>query len=493
MGQLGGLDAAFLYCETPTMHLHVCGLLILDTSTMTQGYSYERIRSMLIERMPEVPEMRHKLATGPLHLGRPFWVDDEDLDIDRHLHLVHLATPGDERSLANLVGQIASQPLERDRPLWEMWVIEGLADGHVAVLVKMHHSTIDGVSGANLMGHFFDLEPKPRAGPVPMDGRQPERRPAPLELVVRSMRRRVAEPSEILRLVPETAFRLGTTLWRMARKGDGGAPMAKPFTAPRTSFNATVTAQRCVAFTDVALADVKAVKRAFGVTINDVVTAVVGGALRQYLEERGELPDRSLIAAEPVSVHDQTEGSEGVTRLSVMFATLATDVEDPVERLQVIAAANDKAKEFHRMVGADILMQWAGHFWLNAFSLGSRLYSGLHVADHHRVVHNLILSNVPGPPVPLYMAGARLVGIYPLGPITDGAGLNVTVLSEEDRVGFGVISCPDLVPRVWDVADAIPNALAELAKRAASAEAAVSRSARTGSVGGRARQGTMVG
>jgi len=493
VGQLGGLDAAFLYCETPTVHMHVCGLLILDTSTMAQGNSFEHIRSMLIERLPEIPGMRHKLSTGPLHLGRPFWVDDEDLDIDRHVHLVHLAAPGDERSLANVVGEIASRPLERDRPLWGLWVIQGLADGHVAVLVKMHHSTIDGISGANLMGHFFDLEPKPRARPVPKDGWQPERRPAPLDLLVRSMRRRLAEPFDILRLAPKTAFRLGTTLWRMARTGDHGAPMAKPFTAPRTSFNATVTAQRCVAFTDVALADVKAVKRAFGVTVNDVVTAVVGGALRRYLDERGELPEKSLIAAEPVSVHDQMEGSGDATKVSVMFATLATGVEDPVERLRVIAAANDKAKEFHRMVGADILMQWAGHFWLNAFSLGSRLYSGLHVADHHRVVHNLILSNVPGPPIPLYMAGARLVGIYPLGPITDGAGLNITVLSEEDRVGFGIISCPELVPRVWDVADAIPDALEELVKRAVSAEAAVSGSVRVGGVGGRARHRTLVG
>ncbi len=152
-----------------------------------------------------------------------------------------------------------------------------------------------------------------------------------------------------------------------------------------------------------------------------------------------------------------------------MFSTLATDIADPVARIRAIASANLRAKEIHRMVGGDTFMRWAEHFWLNGFALGARLYSSLHAADHHRVVHNLILSNVPGPPVPLYMAGARLVGLYPLGPITDGAGLNITVVSDEDRVGFGVITCPDLVPQVWDVVDAIPTALAELVKAAAEA------------------------
>ncbi len=465
--QLGGLDATFLYAETPTMHLHVCGLLLLDPSTMPSGYSYDAIRAMAHERLPKIPSVRQKVATVPLNLARPFWIDDPDLDVDRHLHRVVLEPPGDTRSLANLVGDIASWPLRRDRPLWELWVIEGLADGRVAILVKMHHATIDGVSGANMMGHLFDLEPVPPVSSPPPDNAQVTSPPSPLELLGRGLATRLVEPLEIARLVPTTAVRLATTLWRLGRRGDGGAPAAKPFTAPRTLFNATITARRSVAFTDIALADIKKVKDTFGVTVNDVVTALVGGALRRYLDDRGELPDSSLLAAAPVSVHDQTVERGGMTKLSVMFSTLATDEKDPVERLRAIAAANTRAKDIHQMVGADTLMRWAEHFWLNAFALGARLYSTSHAADHHRVVHNLILSNVPGPPIPLYMAGARLVGLYPLGPITDGAGLNVTVLSEEDRVGFGLITCPDLVPDVWDLADAIPVALDELVEAAA--------------------------
>jgi diacylglycerol O-acyltransferase len=464
--QLGGLDATFLYCETPTMHLHVCGLLLLDPSTMPSGYSYDAIRSMAHERLSEIPSVHQKLAKTPFNLGRPFWIEDPDLDIDSHLHRVVLEAPGDERSLADVVGDIAGRPLRRDRPLWELWVIEGLTDGRVAIVVKMHHSTIDGVSGATMMGHLLDLEPVPPFSARPPEDRRAEHPPSALELLGRSLVGRLAEPLELARLVPATAFRVASTLWQLGRQRGDGAPAAKPFTAPRTLFNATITAHRAVAFTDVALADVKNVKDAFGVTVNDVVTAVVGGALRRYLEDRGELPDRSLIAAAPVSIHEQTGENGGMTKLSVMFSTLATDEKDPVERIRAIASANARAKEIHQMVGADTFMRWADHFWLNAFALGARLYSTLHAADHHRVVHNLILSNVPGPPIPLYIAGARLVGLYPLGPITDGAGLNVTVLSDEDRVGFGIITCPDLVPQVWDLADAIPAALDELVELA---------------------------
>lgn len=462
MEQLAGLDAAFLFCETPATHLHVCGLLVLDPSTMPAGYSYEQIRSVLSERLPKIPSVRQKLATTPFNLSRPFWIDDPDLDLDRHLHRVVLDPPGDDRSLSTVIGDIAGKPLLRDRPLWELWVIEGLEGGHVAILVKMHHSTIDGVSGASMMGHLLDLEPVPPARTPSSETWSAHAPPSPLELFGRSLAKRLAEPADLVRLVPSTAFRIATMLWRLGPLGKNAGPTPAPFTAPRTLFNATITARRSVAFTDVPLGDIKKVKDAFGVTVNDVVTAVVGGALRHYLEDRGELPDRSLIAAAPVSVHEQMTDRGGMTKLSVMFSSLATDEKDPVERLHIISLANTRAKEINNMVGADTLMRWAEHFWLNSFALGARLYSTLHLADHHRVVHNLILSNVPGPPVPLYMAGARLVGLYPLGPITDGAGLNVTVLSEEDRVGFGIITCPDLLPQVWDLADEIPGALREL-------------------------------
>jgi WS/DGAT/MGAT family acyltransferase len=459
--QLGGLDAAFVYCETPTTHLHVCGLLVLDTSTMSGGYSFEHIRSMLADRLPAVSAIRERLAPAPWHVSRPFWVDDDQFDVDRHLHRVRIKSAGDDRSLSELAGDVASRPLRRDRPLWEMWVVEGLSDQRVALITKMHHSTIDGVSGANVLGRLFDLAPLQPPDATSHNGRATHS-PRQWELFAHGLASRLAESWDLVQLIPSTIYRLSSTLWQLRGDSGVGGEIATPFTAPRTMFNATITARRSVAFTNVPLVDVKRVKNAAGVTVNDVVTAVVGGALRRYLEASGDLPDRSLLAAVPVSVHDQTTSSSGTTRVSVMFSSLATDEEDPAERLRTVASSNRQAKKVNKMVGADTLMRWSQHFWLNGFGLGARLYSAWHLADHHPVVHNLILSNVPGPPVPLYMAGARLVGLYPLGPIMDGAGLNITVLSQEDRLGFGFITCPDLMPDVWELADAVPRALEEL-------------------------------
>ncbi|MHB8220876.1 MAG: WS/DGAT/MGAT family O-acyltransferase [Acidimicrobiales bacterium] len=457
MEHVGGLDSAFLSCETPTMHMHVCGLLVLDVTGMAADEPYRRLRDLLEARMPQIAPMRRRLVPVPFNVARPLWTDAE-VDVEAHLRRVVLEPPADDRALARLAGEFAGTQLSRDRPLWEMLLIEGLPDNKVALLVKMHHSTIDGISGANLMGELFSLDPSGRPGtpspPVP-----PDRIPGPAELLGRAVLDRFTQPVEAAKLLPATVARVGSALWQGAK---GDLQVTMPFTAPRTSFNASVTARRAVAFTSVPLADVKAVKLAHHVTVNDVLTAVVGTALRHYLEERGELPDRSLIAAEPVSVHEQARGIAGNTKVSVMFTSLCTDVVDPVERLQAIAESNARAKEFHSMVGAETLLGWAEHFSFNGFALGARIYSRLHGADHHPVIHNLILSNVPGPPIPLFLAGARLVGIYPLGPVLDGAGLNVTVLSQEDRVGFGIIACGDLVPDPWKIAAAIPVALDQL-------------------------------
>ena len=472
--RLGGLDAAFLYFETPSMHMHVCGLLVLDPSTMPGGYSFDRIRQMLLERHPLMPSMSRKLAVPPFNLGRPYWVKDPDFDIDYHLRRIGVPAPGGDRELAEVAADIASRPLDRSRPLWEMWAVEGLADGNVALVAKMHHSTIDGISGANMMVYLFDLEPQPAAPPPVPEDTGGERMPGDLELLGRGALETVTRPVEVARLIPRTLVRLGGTLVSAGRRRGQG--MATPFTAPRTSFNAAITAHRSVAFVEVKLSDVKTVKDAHGVKVNDVVTAVVSGALRRYLIDRHELPDKSLIAAIPVSVHDQTAGQEGMTKISVMFSSLMSDVDDPLERLQAVAETNEGAKELQKMVGADTLMQWAEHAAPNTFSLAARLYSSLRLSERHPVVHNLIISNVPGPPIPLYMAGARLAGLYPLGPIMDGAGLNVTVLSNEDRIGFGFIACRELVPRLWDLADAVPEALAELLALSAPAGQAAGRS-----------------
>jgi len=329
MQRLGGIDSAFLYFETPTMHMHVGGLMLVDPSTMSKPYSYADLRAYIDGRMPLVAGFRRKLATVPLNLARPYWVEDPDFDLDYHLRRIAVPAPAGDKETADVVADILSRPLDRSRPMWEMWVVEGRADGLLAIVSKVHHSVIDGVTGANMMAELFDLEPDAAPRKAVPDHWEPERHPSEIELIGRAVYDVASRPVGVVKLLPSTLLGLGKIVNRRTR----GAPgMPAPFTAPRTSFNATLTPHRIVSFVNVSLDDVKTVKTAFGVKVNDVVIAVASGALRRYLDKRGELPDRSLIAAIPVSVHDRSEDKDGTTKVSFMFSSLASDVDDPAER-----------------------------------------------------------------------------------------------------------------------------------------------------------------
>jgi diacylglycerol O-acyltransferase / wax synthase len=463
MQRLGGLDSAFLIFENSTMHMHVGGLMIVDPSTSAKPYSFADYRHYVESRLPRVPAFRRKLAMVPLNLGKPMWVEDPDFDLDFHLHRATVPAPGGDHETAEVVGDILSRQMDRSRPLWEMWVLEGRADGLVAIVSKVHHSSIDGITGANMMAELFDFTPEVPEQDWTDDSWEPERKPSDVELVGRALVDWVVRPVSIAKLVPQTLMGVG----KLARRRGGGASgMPAPFRAPRTSFNATVTAHRSIAYTSVSLDDIKTIKNAFGVKVNDVVLAICSGALRTYLSARDELPDRSLIAAIPISVHARSEDKEGTTKISMMFSSLASDLDEAGERLRYIADTNEGAKEDHELVGANILQDWAEHAAPNTFSLAARMYSSLRLANRHPVVHNLVISNVPGPPIPLYFNGAKLEVLHPLGPVMDGAGLNVTVLSNMDTIGFGFIACKELMPELWDLSDAIPDAVAELLEAA---------------------------
>jgi WS/DGAT/MGAT family acyltransferase len=468
MQRLGGLDSAFLYFETPTMHMHVGGLMLVDPSTAPKPYSFADYREYVERRLPRVPAFRRKLATVPLNLGKPGWIEDPDFDLDYHLHRVTVPSPGGDKETAEVVGDILSRQMDRNRPLWEMWVVEGRADGLIGVVSKVHHSSIDGITGANMMAELFDFAADAESEAA-VDDWEPERKPSDVEMVGRALVDWAKRPASIVKLMPGTVMSVGKLA---RRRGGGAAGMPAPFRAPRTSFNATVTAHRTVAYTSIKLDDVKTIKNAFGVKVNDVVMAVCSGALRTYLADRDELPDRSLIAAIPVSVHDRSEGTEGTTKVSIMFSSLASDIEDAGERLRYIAEVNEGAKQDHELVGANMLQDWAEHAAPNTFSLAARMYSSLRLANRHPVVHNLVISNIPGPPIELFFNGAKLKVLHPLGPVMDGAGLNVTVLSNMDSIGFGFIACKELMPELWDLSDAVPGAVQELLDAAKAAESA---------------------
>jgi WS/DGAT/MGAT family acyltransferase len=464
--RLSGLDASFLYFETGSHLMHVCGLIELDASTMPGGYDFETVRATLHRRLGQNPAFRRKAHDHLLNLDHPVWIDDPDFDIEHHVRRVTVRAPGGREQLADLCADIAAQPLDRNRPLWEFWIIEGLADDRLAVMTKMHHATVDGVSGASLVSELCSLEPD--APPIaPVKSAPPAKRPSDAAIIVDGLRGVARRPVDFVKLLPST---LGVVPSWVSR-ARGGRAMPAPFTAPRTSFNGTVTGHRATAFTQLSLAEIKEIKNAFGCTVNDVVLALCAGALRQYLDDRNELPESSLVAMVPVSVHGRAKG-RGTNKVSGMFTKLFTDIEDPVRRLEAIAAQNRVSKEHHQTISASMLQDWAQFAAPNTFGLAVRVYSALRLAERHPVIHNLVISNVPGPPMPIYLLGGRVVGFYPFGPVFHGAGLNITVISNDGHVDVGLIACREQAPDLWQLADDLPVALAQLLKAARSAQRA---------------------
>ena len=461
MDRLSGLDASFLYLETPAQLMHVCGVIVLDPSTMPEPYSFATLRDGIAARVRDVPDFTRKLRRVPLGLDHPVWVRDQQFSVERHVHRLALPTPGGYAELTELASHLAGLPLDRSRPLWEMWVIENYTDAEgrelIAVFTKMHHATVDGVSGANLISHLCSLEPDAE----PLGAGEPKswpHEPGRAELLGRAVLTSGTRPFQTLGLLAPTVKGVVGTIGR-AREGTA---MAAPLTAPRTSFNGTITGHRAIALAEMDLDAIKEVKAGTGTTVNDVVLAVAGGALRSYLEDRGELPDSSLLATVPVSVRAQSKRSEGANKVSALFTRLGTDVADPLERLQQLSTGNRHAKEHHQAISADSLQDWAEFAAPRTFGLAVRAYASLRLAERHPVVHNLVISNVPGPPLPLYFMGGEIVGMFPLGPVFHGAGLNITVLSNNGRVGVGVISCRESMPDVDDLATRFPAELERL-------------------------------
>ncbi len=460
MERLSGLDASFLYLETPSQLLHVCGLLKLDGSTVEGGYTFDKLKDELAERIKAMPGFRRKLQDSFLNLDHPVWVDADDFDIDHHFHRIAVPAPGGDKELSELCARIAGQPLNRARPLWEMWVIEDLADGRVAVMSKMHHATVDGITGTNMMSQLCSLTPE--APPLDPDlVAQRAGGASTVSLAASGLASVARRPLRLLEVLPGT---LAVVPRWISRARDGRA-MPVPFSAPRTSFNGTITGHRSIAYGQVPLDDVKKVKNAFGVKVNDVVLAMVAGALRTYLDDNDELPDNPLVGMVPVSVHGKSD-RPGTNQVTGMFTDLATNIADPADRIRYISEHSDIAKEHKDAISATLMQDWAQFSGANMFGMAMRAYAGLRLAERHPVVHNLVISNVPGPPIPLYFLGARVEAMYPLGPVFHGAGLNITVFSLAGQLNIGLIACRELSPDLWDLADAMESALNDLVQAA---------------------------
>ncbi len=470
MKQLSGLDASFLYMETPTTFGHVSGLGIYERPTPDFDplqAVHERFGALVGIAEP----MRRKLVEVPFQLDHPYWIDDADFDLGFHIRHLTLTAPGDIEQLADEVADIVGRPMDRTRPLWEVYVIEGLADNRWAMLTKTHHATIDGAAGVILLSMLLDTAADtPAPEPHEWSGERP---PSQGELLQQTMRRLALNPVKgmraQLRLVRNVAGALGlTNMSRMASQArdilksvagigastetDNERRIKLPITpAPATPWNKSITARRGFAMRGTSLENIKAIKNATGGTVNDVVMAICAGALRQYLIEHDALPDKPLRAMVPVSIRTGTEADPWTNRVSSIVAELPTNCADPLERVALCREAMVAAKRQFELVPAATLSDVAQTASPVVATAALRLMSRM--AGRINLPTNLTISNVPGPRQPLYFGGARMESYIPVSIVTDGMGLNITVHSYLDRLEFGIVVAGELVPDVWHLAD----------------------------------------
>ncbi|HEY5144767.1 MAG TPA: wax ester/triacylglycerol synthase family O-acyltransferase [Solirubrobacteraceae bacterium] len=501
MRQLTSLDAQFLALENGRTHGHVGSIAIYDPATAPGGaVSLADLKAMLRERMHLLKPFSWRLVSVPFSLDHPFWAEQDEVDLDYHVRELALPAPGDLRQLADQAARIFERALDRDHPLWEMYLIQGLEDGRIGLLTKVHHAALDGLSGAEILVTLMDVEPTGREIPPAAPGPPPDPVPGRVELLARGL---VATPRHSLRalrsmpgtlpnldLVPTLRSVPGVNaIASAARRVAGAVPghdddlSVDRMLAPRTSLNRRISAHRRVALTTLALSDVKRIKDHFGVTVNDTIVAITAAALRSWLLEHDELPDDPLLAMVPVSVRRPEEFGTFGNRVSMMVVPIPTNEPDAARRVTQAHESLDVAKARHKLTPR-MLMEDANE-GIPPVLLGRTARALLRVAGSGQLNPplNVVISNVPGSPVPLYCAGARLEANYPLSVITDGMGLNLTIISYRDRIDFGIIGDREEVPDVWFLADAVDDAFAELLALLPARARSAPRSARAGRVG----------
>ncbi|MCF8588426.1 WS/DGAT/MGAT family O-acyltransferase [Gordonia liuliyuniae] len=461
MERLSGLDASFLYLETPSQVMNVAAILQLDPTTVPGGYTFTTMRAEMARRVTALPSLRRRLADSLTNVDHPVWIEDDDFRIERHVHRIAVPSPGRVEELSQTCSHLIGQVLDRKKPLWDMWILEGMEDGKIAIMLRMHHACVDGATVADLLGELATSTPEPPVvdpGKVAMTAGSASRRDLAVGGAINVFLQR---PVAALKLIPKTVP-VPFEWFRRVRSGQG---MPAPFLAPHTRFNGPLTARRSIALTQLPLADVKRVKEHFGVKVNDVVLAMAGGALREYLEAHDELPDAPLVGLVPVSVRGAEEKDlvvSGTNKVTGMFTRLPSNVADPVERIRVAREYATLSKAHLQEIDDNMLRSFAEFAPGNSMATLMRLYGDRRVAALHPPIFNAIVSNVAGPASDMYLLGGRVESVYPLAPIFHGLGLNMTVFSAAGELNVGLLTCNDLANDISALASAFHDQLALL-------------------------------
>jgi WS/DGAT/MGAT family acyltransferase len=465
MERMSGIDPMFIYSDTPETPMEVAYACVFDPSTSPHGYSFERVRTLLEERIPTMPPLRRRLVTVPLGLDHPRWVDDPDFDLANHLHRAALPAPGGEAEFAQMASSVMGRPLLPEQPPWEMHVVEGLAGDMIGLIAKMHHSVIDGVAGAQLLAQLLDLSPEGRAVTETYRPWLPPQLPTQVRLVGDAIPNLFTSPVRVVRAARE----IGRTAVRLARRavGTGTGPVSIPLGAPAT-FELPVTARRQVAFASLDMGQVRVVRDRFGATVNEVVLAVCSGALRTHLLAHGEESEDPLVAVVPISVRADDADAVG-NQLSAMFVPLSNDLKTPLERLRTVRASSTACKRQELAVGYGPMASLLAEAIPPALAKPV-IQLGVRSGILRRLrPGNLMVSNVPGPHFPLYFTGMQLRAVHPLGPVVDGVSLNITVQTYMDSLFVGVNASAAVVSDLPGLRRSLEDELTLLAKMAENA------------------------
>jgi diacylglycerol O-acyltransferase len=451
---LSGLDALFLHLETPATPMHVGAVHLLQLPKGFRGDFVAAVKRHVAKRLALSSVFTRQLASMPLNFANPVWVRADHVDLDRHILRIRLPRPGTQRQLEAAVARLHAQCMPRDRPLWAFHVIEGLRSGEVGFYTKIHHATLDGASGVALAHALLDLTARPRRVDA-KPGRGGEH-PSLTDLVGAAVRASGAQGLRIVKQLPQIAGALA----KLAAGGGTGFGRNLAF-GPRTAFNGQIDAPRSFATASLPLERTRQIAAAHGATLNEVVLTVIGGALRRYLATHGGVPRKSLIAAVPVSLRE-AGNTEATTLATMTLASLATDVADPVERLAEVRKASTAAKAVMQQLRGVMPTDFPslGVPWL--LSAAAAVYGRLGLANRIPPIANLVVSNVPGPPAPLYLAGALLKTYWPVSIVEHGVGLNITLQSYAGSLDFGLLAARSAVPDLHRLARGLLEAFAEI-------------------------------